>query len=191
MSDPAVPPSDREIPQETAPAFESPLRLRRRVGRRVRRVRQMARPYKLEITRFSKFLVVGAIGFVVDFGIFNLLAHVANIEPWIAGIGSLICAICSNFAFNHYWVYPDAHGNVLKQFAQFFVVSVVVAVFRAPLILYTSGPFAALVEQVVRLPAAQAEVLGNNLALMVAVVIALFWNFFVNRFWTYRHAPRG
>lgn len=186
MSDPAAPPGDRE-----APAFESPLRLRRRVGHRVRRVRQLARPYKLEITRFSKFLVVGAIGFVVDFGIFNMLAHVANIEPAVASVGSLACAICSNFTFNHFWVYPDAHGNVLKQFAQFFVVSVSVAVFRVPLILITSGPFAWLVEQTVGLPAAQAEVLGNNMALMVAVLIALFWNFFVNRFWTYRHAPRG
>ena len=27
--------------------------------------------------------------------------------------------------------------------------------------------------------------MGNNIALAVAVIIVMFWNFFVNRFWTY------
>jgi len=35
------------------------------------------------------------------------------------------------------------------------------------------------------------EVLANNGALAVAVVIAMFWNFFVNRLVTYRHIKVG
>jgi putative flippase GtrA len=31
-----------------------------------------------------------------------------------------------------------------------------------------------------------ASTLGNNIALATAVVIVMFWNFFVNRYWTYR-----
>jgi putative flippase GtrA len=30
-----------------------------------------------------------------------------------------------------------------------------------------------------------ARFLGNNLALAVGVLVVMFWNFFVNRFWTY------
>jgi hypothetical protein len=29
------------------------------------------------------------------------------------------------------------------------------------------------------------DVLGENVTLVIAVVIVLFWNFFVNRYWTY------
>jgi hypothetical protein len=30
-----------------------------------------------------------------------------------------------------------------------------------------------------------AEFLANNLALAVAVIVVMFWNFFINRYWTY------
>jgi putative flippase GtrA len=29
------------------------------------------------------------------------------------------------------------------------------------------------------------DVMGENLTLAIAVLIVLFWNFFVNRYWTY------
>jgi putative flippase GtrA len=174
--------------------FESPLRLRRRIGARVHHVRRLARPYKIEIKRFSKFMVVGAIGFVVDFGVYNLLLLAIPgrpITPPVAGTVSLVCAICSNFSFNHFWVYPDAHGrSILLQFVQFFLVSITVAIMRVPLIGITHGPFGDLAGMLLGLDAHTAEVMGNNLALILTVIIGLFWNFFVNRFWTYRHAPR-
>lgn len=174
--------------------FESPLRLRRRIGARVHTVRRLARPYKIEIKRFSKFLVVGAVGFVVDFGVYNLLLLAVPgkvVSPPVASILSLVCAICSNFTFNHFWVYPDAHGrSILLQFAQFFLVSVTIALLRAPLIALTHVPLGELARSLLGVSAQVAEVMGNNLALIVTVIIGLFWNFFVNRFWTYRHAPR-
>ncbi len=177
------------------PAFESPLGLRRRLRTRVHHVRRLVRPYKLEIKRFSKFMVVGAIGFVVDFGTYNLLLYAVPGRPFtppIASTLSLICAICSNFTFNHFWVYPDAHGqSIFLQFIQFFAVSVTVALMRVPLIQVTHGPFAQFAGTLLNLDDHTAGVIGNNLSLMLTVVIGLFWNFFVNRFWTYRHAPRG
>ncbi|MCK4899424.1 MAG: hypothetical protein KAS38_11630, partial [Anaerolineales bacterium] len=30
-----------------------------------------------------------------------------------------------------------------------------------------------------------AEFIGHNLALAIAVVVVMFWNFFANRYWTY------
>jgi hypothetical protein len=29
------------------------------------------------------------------------------------------------------------------------------------------------------------EILANNLALAIAVIVVMFWNFFINRYWTY------
>jgi putative flippase GtrA len=30
-----------------------------------------------------------------------------------------------------------------------------------------------------------ADRIGKNMALILAVVVVMFWNFFVNRYWTY------
>jgi putative flippase GtrA len=52
------------------------------------------------------------------------------------------------------------------------------------------GPVINFLESAGMAPAT-AEVLGNNFALALAVAIAMFWNFFVNRFITYRHIKVG
>jgi hypothetical protein len=58
-------------------------------------------------------------------------------------------------------------------------------VIRVPIIALTRDPFATVVENLFAFNPATAQTIGNNMALAVAVVIVMFWNFFVNRFWTY------
>jgi putative flippase GtrA len=139
-----------------------------------------------ELGRFAKFMVVGVIGAVVDFGFYNLLNEIAELPPEVSGSASFILAICSNFLWNRYWTYPDSRTKpIFFQFIQFFVVNVLGIVIRVPIIALTRTQFARLVEQLLGVDTATAKTLGNNLALALAVFIVLFWNFFVNRFWTY------
>jgi putative flippase GtrA len=42
-----------------------------------------------------------------------------------------------------------------------------------------------LPESIASLGYINATVLGRNLALALAVIAVLFWNFFINRIWTY------
>jgi len=35
------------------------------------------------------------------------------------------------------------------------------------------------------IPIFNPDVISDNLTLAIAVVIVMFWNFFVNRYWTY------
>lgn len=144
-----------------------------------------------ELERFVKFMVVGLIGAVVDFGTFNLLTTVGPLTAEAASTISFILAICSNFIWNRYWTYPDSRSKRLgHQFVQFFVVNVLGIVIRLPIIAFTKEPFGRLVAQVLAVDNATASALGNNIALAVAVVIVMFWNFFVNRFWTYSDVGR-
>lgn len=139
-----------------------------------------------ELGRFAKFMVVGVIGAVVDFGFYNLLNEIVGLPPEVSGTASFILAICSNFLWNRYWTYPDSRTKpIFFQFFQFFIVNVLGIVIRVPIIALTRAPYARLVEQLLGVDAATAKTLGNNLALALAVFIVLFWNFFVNRFWTY------
>ena len=67
-----------------------------------------------ERTRFLKFCVVGAIGFVVDFGVMNLLLHfTGNVK--FASTVSFIAAVISNFLWNRYWTYPDSREKPVAQ----------------------------------------------------------------------------
>lgn len=139
-----------------------------------------------EVERFLKFMVVGVIGAVVDFGSYNLLIEWAGWPAEVAGTLSFALAICSNFIWNRYWTYPDSRSKpIVQQFVQFFVVNALGIIIRLPIIALTKGPFGSLAERLLSLDKQAASTLGNNVALAVAVVIVMFWNFFVNRFWTY------
>jgi putative flippase GtrA len=147
-----------------------------------------------EAKRFVKFLVVGIVGAVVDFGSYNILLTVFSATaladggwmPTIAGTISFILAIISNFFWNRFWTYPDSRAKKIgTQFVQFFFVNFLAVLIRIPIIRFTHIPFENLTETIVPAFSAYAERIGNNLALALAVGIALFWNFFVNRYWTY------
>ncbi len=163
-----------------------------------------------EAERFLKFAVVGAIGFVVDFGIFNLLvgpfhellaigeplndflvsvgfspARAASLAPTFAGTISFIAAIISNFLWNRYWTYPDSRSkSTRRQFGMFFLVSVAGILIRVPIITFLHEPLSRLFSLIPALNL-YAVRLGENAALAVAVVVVMFWNFFANRYWTY------
>lgn len=153
---------------------------------------------KRELARFLKFCVVGVIGAVVDFGIFNLLANVLGLWSVLASMLSFSTAVISNFIWNRHWTYPDSRSkNVTAQAIQFGIVSLVGLAIRTPLYALTEAPLIELVDLwlpsivdsvgalTTVLKSFSPVVMGRNLALALAVVVVLFWNFGINRVWTY------
>ena len=148
----------------------------------------LAPTHRKELERFSKFLVVGAIGFFVDTGILNLLVlglHlVDNRQRLYAKTASFTIAVCSSFIWNRYWTYPDSRSKPLRvQLLQFFGVNIIglginLAIFGAV------GNWLIPVFQPM-FGATQGLALGTNVAQACAVGVVLFWNFFINRVWTY------
>ena len=164
----------------------------------------LAKTNRKEFKRFAKFLVVGVTGFVVDFGIFNLLLRVFNFPPVLAQAISFTSAATNNFTWNRYWTYPDSRSKpILRQFGMFFTLSFIGLVIRS--IIFTLlqapaqavvdslqyGPFAGLLDFAVNTLHLTLEQIAANLALAVAVFIMLFWNFFSNRFITYGDVKFG
>ena len=163
-----------------------------------------------EAERFLKFAIVGAIGFVVDFGIFNLLVgpfhsllavgeplsaffvnlglspeQVEGLAPTFAGTISFIAAIISNFVWNRYWTYPDSRSkSTHRQFVMFTLVSLAGIFIRIPIITLLHAPLTSMITLVPALAPFSIR-LGENAALAVSVVVVMFWNFFANRYWTY------
>lgn len=140
-----------------------------------------------ERTRFLRFAVVGIIGAVVDFGVMNLLTNLFQFPLVLAGTISFIAAIISNFTWNRYWTYPDSRSKpLLNQLVTFSIVSVVGLAIRIPMLAILEPPmeryFASLP---IELPFFSPTFYADNLTLAFAVIVVMFWNFFVNRYWTY------
>jgi putative flippase GtrA len=138
-----------------------------------------------ERTRFLKFAVVGVFGGVVDFGTANLLVYVFSARLVVAGTISFIAAIISNFTWNRYWTYPDSRSKpVLRQLAQFIVINAIGLCIRIPILRYLE-PVLKHMFGLLHLPVFPPDFLGKNFTLAIAVIIVMFWNFFVNRYVTY------
>jgi putative flippase GtrA len=140
--------------------------------------------------RFMRFAVVGVIGFLVDFGTFNLLTAVFAMAGVIAQIFSFLAAVASNFTWNRLWTYPDSRSKkVPRQLIQFIVVSAIGLAIRTPIFVLAERPlstlFRSLTETIHFLPESTSQFLAYNASLIVAVGVVMMWNFFVNRYWTY------
>jgi len=138
--------------------------------------------------------MIGAFGAFVDFTTFNIMLTVlaligladSSYTPVIAGTISFVLAVISNFVWNRLWTYRDSRNKAMGwQFFQFFLVNSIGILIRLPILRYTHEFFEQLVQRYLPFVAAYAERIGDNLSLALAVGIVLFWNFFVNRYWTY------
>lgn len=151
-----------------------------------------------ELERFLKFSVVGVIGAIVDFGTFNLLANIIGLPSIPSSALSFTAAVTSNFIWNYYWTYPDSRSKpIRRQAVQFALVNLIGLGIRTPIFAFTENPFIRLAGEVMsnwpaNLPPGPGSslpieplVLGRNFALALAVIVVLFWNFGVNRVWTY------
>jgi len=141
-----------------------------------------------ERTRFLRFAAVGIIGAVVDFGTFNLLTTFVGMTAVLASVFSFLAAIISNFTWNRYWTYPDSRTKPIgRQLIQFSIVSIVGLMIRTPIIAFLEPLFTRIFTDFSFLPISffTAEFMADNLALAAAVIVVMFWNFFINRYWTY------
>ncbi len=147
-----------------------------------------------ELTRFIKFSIVGTVGAVVDFAVLNALklifegvglgvgwsaslpAH--QLQLATANAFSFSAAVLSNFTWNRLWTFPESRERPLgSQLVQFAIVNVAGLAINTLLLLvadrYVFRHFV-------------SERMSYNLAKALAIGVVLFWNFAVNRIWTYR-----
>jgi len=149
-----------------------------------------------EVERFTKFLFVGTWGFIVDFGTLTFLVEIVELPRWVventqfsataglvlANTISFTLAVISNFTLNRYWTYPESRSKRKRvQLPQFALVSIVGLVLNNLILALTTPLFDQLL---VSLPIS-LDIGGYIPAKMLATIVVLFWNFFVNRYWTY------
>lgn len=138
-----------------------------------------------EVKRFIKFAMVGGFGALLDVTVLNILILVFGVPKGVANIISVSCAIASNFTWNRLWTFPESRGQAIhSQLGKFALVNLVGLVINQAVFLFT--------DIYIFLPLMpQHETLAYNLAKLCAIGVVLFWNFGINRIWTYRHIEFG
>jgi putative flippase GtrA len=113
-------------------------------------------------------------------------------EAWhvrLAATLAFTTAVSSNFIWNRYWTYPDSRSRSIPlQVVQFFTVNIVAVGMRLILVSLLYRPLGSFAQDMLGNEAWDAEKvnqIGTNISQMMSMGIALFWNFFINRYWTY------
>lgn len=126
---------------------------------------------KKEIYRqFIKFCIVGTINTIIDYAFYLLFSRVVGIYFLYANLLSVALAMTSSFIFNKYWTFRDPSRNIKMQYFKFLLVNLVYFILNNSIVF-------SLVRYLK---------IYDLVAKIIAVIIGLFWNFFANRYWTFK-----
>ena len=130
-----------------------------------------------EVTRFARFLTVGALGTFLDFGLLTVL-KLAGLPTLAANSLSFMAGLLNNFTWNRLWTFADSvQSDWRKQLFQFALVSLVGLVLNNIIVLSLEGALGALLGQ---------PQWGYLPAKVIATGMVVFWNYFANRMWTFK-----
>jgi putative flippase GtrA len=121
----------------------------------------------------GKFCVVGAVGYLINLGVYDAVLH-QGVHYLVAATCSFLVAVTSNYTWNRLWTFREHRGHVGIQGMRFFLVSL--AALGANLVvlhlLITYGN------------------LGKLVAQAVAIVLVTPLNFVGNKLWSFRRAKQ-
>ena len=130
-----------------------------------------------EMTRFARFLTVGALGTFLDFGLLTVFKLI-GLPTLSANSISFTAGVINNFTLNSRWTFADRrNGNWRAQFVQFLLVSLVGLAINNAILLLLEVPLGAWIGD---------AAWGYAPAKIVATGVVVFWNYFANRNWTFR-----
>jgi len=123
----------------------------------------------LKYKRFIKFCIVGGIGALIDLGILIFLVEIFAIPVLLANVISFTLAVMNNFILNKIWTFNCKSKQYLKQFTQFLLISLIGLLINIILMHFLI-------------------LLGFYyiLAKIIIIVIISLWNFFANKYWTFK-----
>lgn len=127
------------------------------------------------VRQFVKFGIVGASGFIVNFVFFTLLQrvvpnHAQPLQYNVIYTVAFLAGGVSNYYLNRIWTFRSS-GHAVREGAQFLTVSAIALIVGLIVSAFVS------------------RWLGHgHRTWFVATVAGIFVNFFLNKYWTFRHA---
>ncbi len=137
------------------------------------------------VRQFIKFGIVGASSTIINFAVLNFaliglhFKDIANGRYASATLAFLV-SVVNGYVWNKRWTFKEAQAKAVHtQFTQFALVNLVGLALDLLLIRLISVPLETRF--------GFSLVVATNIAQLFATGIVVFWNFFANRFWTFKH----
>ncbi len=119
--------------------------------------------------KFIKFGLVGFSGLFIDFGITYLTKEKLNIPKYIANAIGFITAATSNYILNRVWTFQSKNPEVMVEFTEFFLISLIGLGLNTLLLWILVSKFK----------------MNFYLAKVFAIGFVTIWNFLANAFITF------
>ncbi|MFL5913479.1 MAG: GtrA family protein [Gaiellaceae bacterium] len=119
-------------------------------------------------TQLAKFCAVGAVGYLINLGVYAVLLH-GGLHYLVAATGSFLVAVTSNYTWNRLWTFRDRRRGVAAQGLRFFLVS-----------LASLGANLLVLDLLISLGA------GKLVGQAIAIVVVTPLNFVGNKLWSFR-----
>ena len=148
----------------------------------------MVQAPKNENERFLRFVLVGLLNTLVDFGLMNLFTQVFMIPLVVAQALSFSIAVACSYLLNRTWIYPEAIGGSMKaQFPKFVAINLLGLAVRSLLVpLFDQAMALWLRANPIQLKDLPQSFFSHNGALALVLPITILMNFFLNRAWTFK-----
>jgi putative flippase GtrA len=120
--------------------------------------------------KFIRMALVGVAGTVVDFSVTYIFKEYVKVSKYIANILGFSLAVINNYLLNRYWTFGGGSGGIVEQFGIFVGVSLVGLLINNFIIYLLNEK-------------------GNvnfYISKVMATIVVVFWNFFVNYYYTFR-----
>jgi len=139
-----------------------------------------------ELFRFIKFALVGGSGIVVNYGLYLILTRFAGFSPLddavtssiisgnLAMVISIETSIITNFILNNYFTFADRNVGGIK--------ALLGRLFNFNLICLIGG----LIQIGVANLLAITFGIYDLIAIPIAIIVAMLWNYLLNNWWTWR-----
>jgi putative flippase GtrA len=122
------------------------------------------------LKQFAKFCLVGFFNTLVDFSVYLFLTRIFLVYFIAANIFSFLVAVSFSFILNKYWTFRNQVNKIKSQYFKFFIINVIGLGINTSLLYFLVVYFH----------------LSDLLAKALAIGIVLFWNFGLNKLWTFR-----
>jgi putative flippase GtrA len=121
--------------------------------------------------QLAQFCVVGAVGYLMNLGVYALLLH-EGLHYLLAATLSFFVAVANNYWLNRHWTFRDRKAGVAAQGMRFLLIS-----------LASLGANLLMLHVLIRLG------LGKLVGQAIAIVLVTPLNFIGNKLWSFRR-PR-
>ena len=141
------------------------------------------------VRQFVKFALVGASSTVITYIVLYLALTLLHGHRYISTAIAFVVAVGNGYFWNKRWTFREAQAKAVHtQFAQFLLVNLV-GLALTELIIFLAAPPVEYQVQHLRplMEAARVYRLATYIAQGIAIPIVVFWNFFANRLWTFKH----